>query len=231
MENIKLVVLTGAGISAESGLNTFRGEDGLWEGYDIYEVATPEAWAKNPALVQRFYNMRRKAVLQAEPNAAHIALAELDNKLEVQIITQNIDNLHERAGSKNILHLHGEITKARSSVNPNLIYPIDGDTIEDGATCELGSPLRPHIVWFGEPVPLIEQTAQIVETADILLVVGTSLVVYPAAGLVTYAPPHCTIVVIDPDSPAISRGNVTYIKQKASTGVPYFIEHILPSLQ
>jgi len=228
-KNPLIVALTGAGISAESGLKTFRGHDGLWEGYDIYEVATPEAWAANPTLVQEFYNMRRKAVLEAEPNLAHLALAELAQNFNVEIITQNIDNLHELAGSKKVMHLHGEITKARSTKNPSLVYDIDGWELRMGQTCELGSQLRPHIVWFGESVPMIEPAAALVQQADIVLVIGTSLQVYPAAGLVDVAKPSAHIVVIDPSSPPIQSKNkqVTYIQQNATTGVPFWMKEFL----
>lgn len=228
-KNPLIVALTGAGISAESGLKTFRGHDGLWEGYDIYEVATPEAWAANPTLVQEFYNMRRKAVLEAEPNLAHLALAELAQNFNLEIITQNIDNLHERAGSKKVMHLHGEITKARSTKNPSLVYDIDGWELRMGQTCELGSQLRPHIVWFGESVPMIEPAAGLVQQADIVLVIGTSLQVYPAAGLVDVAKPSAHIVVIDPSSPPIQSKNkqVTYIQQNATTGVPFWMKEFL----
>lgn len=228
MKILKIIILSGAGISAESGLQTFRGSDGLWEGYSIYDVATPEAWQKDPVLVQNFYNMRRKAVLKAMPNAAHLALANLEKAHELTIVTQNIDNLHERAGSTNVLHLHGEITKARSTTNPDFVYDIAGDTLNMGDTCELGSQLRPHIVWFGEAVPMIERAAEVVATADVLVVVGTSLLVYPAAGLVDYAPAHAHIVVIDPEAPPLAQPGVEYVRQKASDGIPYFIDHVLP---
>ncbi|MBP9186111.1 MAG: NAD-dependent deacylase [Bacteroidia bacterium] len=226
---MKLVVLTGAGISAESGLQTFRGADGLWEGHNVYDVATPEAWYKNPNLVQDFYNMRRKAVLDAKPNAAHFALAKLQQNHEVQIITQNIDNLHEKAGSKNILHLHGEITKSQSDKNPKLVYDIDGWELKIGDLCEKGSQLRPHIVWFGEPVPMIEPAANIVNTADMLVVIGTSLQVYPAAGLLNYTQPQTPVFVIDPAKPpvGINQKNVTYIQQNASTGVMFWVDNFL----
>jgi NAD-dependent deacetylase len=230
VKNLKIVVLTGAGISAESGLQTFRGSDGLWEGYNIYDVATPEAWHKDPVLVQEFYNMRRKAVLEAQPNAAHLALAQLQQNYDVQIITQNIDNLHERAGSSNVVHLHGEITKSRSSRYENLVYDITGWEIKMGEVCERGHQLRPHIVWFGESVPLIETAALLVAEADILLIVGTSLVVYPAAGLVQYAPGHARVYVIDPETPRVSNMQVEYITKPASEGVPYFIEQVLPAI-
>ena len=182
----KLVVLTGAGISAESGLKTFRGSDGLWEGYNIIDVATPEAWIRNPELVQRFYNERRAQILTAQPNNAHLALVKLEEYFVVTIITQNIDDLHERAGSTQIIHLHGIITYAQSNLNASLIYPVIGDEIKMGELCELGSQLRPHVVWFGEAVPMIEPAAFFCKEADLFMVIGTSLAVYPAAGLIDY---------------------------------------------
>ena len=182
----KLVVLTGAGISAESGLKTFRGSDGLWEGYNIIDVATPEAWIRNPELVQRFYNERRAQILAAQPNNAHLALVKLEEYFVVTIITQNIDDLHERAGSTQIIHLHGIITYAQSNLNASLIYPVIGDEIKMGELCELGSQLRPHVVWFGEAVPMIEPAAFFCKEADLFMVIGTSLAVYPAAGLIDY---------------------------------------------
>ncbi len=215
----KLVVLTGAGISAESGLKTFRDSDGLWEGHDIHEVATPEAWARNPQLVLDFYNMRRSNVRDATPNAAHTELASLEEYFDVSIITQNIDDLHERAGSSKVYHLHGEIFKMRSEYSENLIYPIKDD-IKMGDTAEDGAQLRPHIVWFGEPVPMIEQMIPIVAQSDIFVVIGTSLVVYPAAGLVDYA--HTTIpkYVVDKVIPPVSRyNNVTAIELPATKGI------------
>lgn len=224
----KIVVLTGAGISAESGLKTFRDSDGLWEGYNIEEVATPQAWARNPELVQEFYNMRRKSVLEAKPNAAHFALAELEKQYEVTIITQNIDDLHERVGSTNVLHLHGVITRSQSSINPNLTYPIHGWEIKMGDLCELGSQLRAHVVWFGEDVPMISKAAQICQTADIFILVGSSLVVYPAAGLVNFVPPDAPKYIIDPVIPEI-QGRRQYIKieEKASAGVPELVQQLL----
>lgn len=223
---MKIVVLTGAGISAESGLQTFRGSDGLWEGYNVYDVATPEAWNKNPHMVQEFYNMRRKGVLKALPNAAHYALAELEQYHDVQIITQNIDDLHERAGSSNILHLHGEITKAHSTLNADLVYDIEGWELRMGDVCELGAQLRPHIVWFGEPVPMIEPATILVQEAEVLVVIGTSLQVYPAAGLVDLVKTNTPIVVIDPSTPEVKhpKRNVTYINQNATVGVKQWVE-------
>ncbi|WP_256013824.1 SIR2 family NAD-dependent protein deacylase [Desertivirga xinjiangensis] len=223
----KLVVLTGAGISAESGLQTFRDSDGLWEGYDIYEVATPEAWQRNPVLVQDFYNMRRKSVLQAQPNAAHYALAELEQKYDVTVITQNIDDLHERAGSSNIVHLHGLITKAQSDKNPNLLYDIEGWELKMGETCALGSQLRPHVVWFGEAVPMIEAAASICRTADLFLLVGTSLAVYPAAGLIDFVPYDSEKIVIDPKAESLSVKNMRVLALKAGIGVPLIVKELL----
>ncbi len=215
----KLVVLTGAGISAESGLRTFRDSDGLWEGYEVTEVATPRAWKKNVQLVLDFYNMRRKDVAKALPNAAHIGLAELEKDFEVYVITQNIDDLHERAGSKNVLHLHGEIFKMRSEFDGSLVYEIRDDILL-GDKAKDGAQLRPHIVWFEEPVPMIEEAARIAASADIFVVVGTSLVVYPAAGLINYAPRQAPKFIIDKKIPyTTSLHNLTTIEKPASDGV------------
>jgi NAD-dependent deacetylase len=215
----KLVVLTGAGISAESGLKTFRDSDGLWEGYDINEVATATAWRKNPELVLEFYNMRRKNVREAKPNAAHDGLASLQDDFDVHVVTQNIDDLHERAGTKNVLHLHGEILKMRSEKNEELIYPIEVE-IKMGDTAEDGEQLRPHIVWFEEPVPMIEKAVELVRSADIFLIVGTSLVVYPAAGLVNYAPYPIPKFIVDKRIPYTSSlYNLTVIEKAATEGV------------
>ncbi len=219
MQKKKLVVLTGAGISAESGLRTFRDSDGLWEGYQIEDVATPRAWRKNPQLVLDFYNYRRRDVLQAQPNAAHYGLAELENDFDVTIITQNIDDLHERGGSTNILHLHGEILKMRSERDEKLIYAITGD-IMLGDKAEDGAQLRPHIVWFEEAVPMIEVAVPIVHEADLFAVVGTSLVVYPAAGLVTVADDKIPKFIVDKKIPYTSSVyNVTAIEKPATEGV------------
>lgn len=215
----KLVVLTGAGISAESGLQTFRDSDGLWEGYDIEEVATPGAWEKNPELVLRFYNMRRKNVLEAAPNTAHKKLAELEENFDIHIITQNIDDLHERAGSTKVLHLHGEILKMRSERNERLVYDIRDD-INMGDKAEDSAQLRPHIVWFGEAVPMIETAIGIVQTAAIFAVIGTSLVVYPAAGLVNYTRESIPKFIVDKKIPySSSSGNVVSIEKTATEGV------------
>ena len=219
MPKKKLVVLTGAGISAESGLKTFRDSDGLWEGYNVYEVATPRGFAANPQLVLDFYNMRRKDVANAKPNSAHIDLAELQNDFDVQVITQNIDDLHERAGSKNVLHLHGEIFKMRSVADEKTIYDIRDD-IHVGDLAPDGFQLRPHIVWFEEPVPMIEKALSIVMTAAIFVVIGTSLQVYPAAGLMNYAPPYSLKFIIDKKIPATSSiKNLTKIEATASEGI------------
>ncbi len=224
----KIVVLTGAGISAESGLKTFRDSDGLWEGYNIEDVATPEAWHRNPKLVQDFYNERRKNVLDAKPNAAHYALAKLEEKYDVTIITQNIDDLHERGGSAKVVHLHGVITRSQSSKNPALTYPIDGWEIKMGEVCELGSQLRAHVVWFGEAVPMIETAAEICEQADIFILVGSSLAVYPAAGPVNYVPRSVTKYIIDPKIPQLShRDHFIKIEEKASVGVPELVAQLM----
>ncbi len=219
MSKKKLVVLTGAGISAESGLKTFRDSDGLWEGYNVYEVATPTGFAKDPQLVLDFYNMRRKDVAAAKPNAAHIGLAELEKDFDVTIITQNIDDLHERGGSSNIIHLHGQIFKMRSVTNTQLIYDIKGD-INVGDLAEDGGQLRPHIVWFDEQVPMMEGAIEVMNTAEIFVVIGTSLLVYPAAGLVNYAPPYIPKFIIDKNIPYTSSvKNLTAIEKTASEGV------------
>jgi NAD-dependent deacetylase len=223
----RVIVLTGAGISAESGLKTFRDSDGLWEGYDIEEVATPEAWERNPALVQQFYNDRRKTVLEAQPNAAHFALAKLEEKYDVTIITQNIDDLHERAGSSKVVHLHGIITKSQSSIKANLTYPINGWEIKMGEQCELGSQLRAHVVWFGEAVPMIETAANLCAQAELFVLVGTSLAVYPAAGLINYVPNDVTKYVIDPNIPTVSRKNIIEMPYKATVGVPMLVNDVL----
>lgn len=221
----KLVVLTGAGISAESGIRTFRDMGGLWEEYDVMEVASPEAWDSNPELVQRFYNERRKQLFTVEPNPGHFALAQAEQQFDVHIITQNVDNLHERAGSTKITHLHGELSKVRSTGDPNLIYDIGGKELKMGDVCERGHQLRPHIVWFGEPVPMIAEAAEIAAQADIFAVVGTSLNVYPAAGLLDYAPMGIPIFLIDPhDVVVYSRRDVNFIKEPASTGVKKMLE-------
>jgi NAD-dependent deacetylase len=215
-----ITVLTGAGISAESGIKTFRDSGGLWEKYDVSVVASIEGWYMNPDLVQEFYNKRRAELEKAEPNDAHKILAKLEEKYDVEIITQNVDNLHERGGSSKIIHLHGELTKARSSKNPSLIYEIGYRAIEKGEKAEDDSTLRPHIVWFGEAVPMIKLAVEKVQSADVLLIIGTSLNVYPAAGLIEYARPNIPIYIIDPQNVNYD-GNktITLIKEKASTGM------------
>ena len=224
----KLVALTGAGMSAESGIRTFREMGGLWEEYDVTEVATPEAWENNPELVQRFYNERRKQLLESEPNKGHIGLAELENYFDIHIITQNVDDLHERAGSSKVLHLHGELKKARSSADPTLVYEIDGWELKMGDLCEKGSQLRPHVVWFGEPVPAMIEAAQIASEADIFVVVGSSLNVYPAAGLIGYAAQRAPLWLIDPaDVIAPVNRHVEIIKEKAGKGVEILKRRLL----
>jgi NAD-dependent deacetylase len=228
----KLVVFTGAGISAESGIKTFRDSDGLWEEYNIEEVATPQAWQKNKSLVLDFYNKRRKQVLQAQPNRAHLALVNLEQKYNVQIITQNIDDLHERAGSKKVLHLHGEIMKSRSTLDPSLIYPIHGPDLNLGDVCEKGSQLRPHIVWFGELVPAMEMAYFHAQQADLFLVIGTSLAVYPAAGIVDHVPIHVPKYLIDPADVSVNHvQNIKVIKEKAGNGVSRLAEELLLNLK
>lgn len=215
----KIVVLTGAGISAESGIKTFRDEDGLWEGHNVMEVATPEGFAKNPALVLDFYNQRRRQLLDVLPNKAHQNLVKLEDHFEVKIITQNVDDLHERAGSTNVVHLHGELLKVRSSVNPNDILEWKKDLIL-GDFCQKKSQLRPHIVWFGEEVPLLDTAIEITKTADILVIIGTSMQVYPAASLIHYTKPNTPIYFIDPN-PQINQNqfrNLTIINEVASKG-------------
>lgn len=216
----KLVVLTGAGISAESGLATFRDSGGLWEGHRVEDVATPEAWMKNPGQVLEFYNQRRKKALEAKPNRGHEILQELEAWFEVTIITQNVDDLHERAGSKNVLHLHGSLFESRSTLDENLVYKIKGWELKLGDTCERGSQLRPNIVWFGEMVPMIEVASRVAADADIFLVVGTSLVVYPAAGLIHYVRPEVPKFVVDPNLPNV--GSIPYttmVAEKAGVGM------------
>lgn len=222
----KLVVLTGAGISAESGLKTFRDSDGLWEGYRVEEVATFQAWRKDPEMVLEFYNMRRRSVLEALPNRAHLGLAALEKDFDVTIVTQNIDDLHERAGSSKVVHLHGEILKMRSEADPYQVYPIQQD-IRLGDKAKDGYQLRPHIVWFGEPVPMMETAIPLVRSADIFVVVGTSLVVYPAAGLVDYAKREVPKFIIDKRIPYTSRiENLITIERAATEGVDILIEKL-----
>lgn len=222
---MKLVVLTGAGMSAESGIKTFRDSDGLWENYRIEDVCTPEALERNPGSVITFYNERRKQLYEAQPNAGHKDLAELEKYFDVQIITQNIDDLHERAGSKHVLHLHGELKKVRSSKNPDLIYDLEGWELKPGTRCEDGSFLRPHVVFFGESVPNIEPATEIVRQADIFVIIGTSLAVYPAASLLHYAPDGIPVFVIDPKIPRQAhRLGYHLIEKGASEGVAELIK-------
>lgn len=219
----KIVVLTGAGVSAESGLQTFRDNDGLWNNYAIDEVATPEAWQRNPKLVLDFYNARRKQAAEAAPNAAHQALASLEQGFEVVCITQNVDDLHERAGSQHVIHVHGELAKARSTTDPSVVYPIGANPINLGDTCDLGSQLRPHIVWFGEAVPGLEECAQHICEASKVIVVGTSLAVFPVAGLVEHARPDAEKILVALDVDYQPSG-YQYIQQKATVAIPSLVQ-------
>ncbi len=224
----KIVILSGAGISAESGINTFRDADGLWEGHDVMEVASPQGWNQNKKLVNQFYNDRRKQLSEVSPNSAHIDIAKLEKNHDIYIVTQNVDDLHERAGSQNVLHLHGELRKARSTGDDTLIYEWDRDINEDDV-CEKGYPLRPHIVWFGEQVPALEAAVDIIQDADITVIIGTSLQVYPAAGLISYAPLDCKVYYIDPKpfiSYELKRREHTVIKEKATSGMKLFLSYV-----
>ncbi len=224
----RIVVLSGAGVSQESGLATFRDNDGLWEEYNVHEVATPEAWLKNPEMVQGFYNARRKQMLGVSPNLAHEYLARLEDQFEVCIITQNVDDLHERAGSRNVIHLHGELRKCRSTLDSRLVYEVDGWELSMEDKCDLGGVLRPHVVWFGEEVPLMEEALSIVRKSDVLIVVGTSLSVYPAAGLVGEVAPGVAVFVIDPSEVNLARYNkVCHIREKATVGVKNLVLKML----
>ncbi|RKR13448.1 NAD-dependent deacetylase [Maribacter vaceletii] len=226
-----IVVLTGAGISAESGIKTFRDADGLWEGHDIMEVATPQGFNNNPSLVLDFYNQRRKQLLTVKPNASHYALAHLQDYFNVHIITQNVDDLHERSGSKQVTHLHGELLKVRSSIDENIILPWKKD-INLGDLCSKGSQLRPHIVWFGEDVPMMDEAMQITEKADVLIIVGTSMQVYPAAGLIDYAPVNTPIYFIDP-KPSITENNysnLNILTESATKGVPSIVKFLIDTM-
>ncbi|CAH0995054.1 NAD-dependent protein deacylase sirtuin-5, mitochondrial [Emticicia aquatica] len=229
----KLVVLTGAGVSAESGLKTFRDTGGLWENYSIEDVATPEGWQKNPVLVLQFYNDRRKTAFEAHPNQGHLALVDLEKYFDVQIITQNVDNLHEKAGSTNVLHLHGELTKVRSVKNQNLIYDIGEKSIQIGDLAEDGGQLRPHIVWFGEMVPMIEVATDICANADIFVVIGTSMQVYPAAGLIGFVSKNVPKFIIDPSIPDVSKQykKINFINETATIGVPQLAEILIKNYQ
>ncbi len=218
-----IVVLTGAGMSAESGIKTFRDSDGLWEGHDVMEVATPEGFAANPELVLDFYNQRRRQLFEVEPNQAHYDLAKLETNYKVTVVTQNVDDLHERAGSSNVIHLHGELLKVRSTYDTNDIQDWKTDLVL-GDKCKKGDQLRPHIVWFGEDVPMIEIAVKICETADILIIIGTSMQVYPAAGLMNYVPKHTPMYFIDPKPSIDCKENLTVIAETATVGVTKFIE-------
>jgi len=229
-ENKKVVVLSGAGMSAESGIDTFRDKNGLWEGHDVMEVASLHGWHNNPTLVLDFYNQRRRQLHQVEPNKGHLALAALEKNYDVTIVTQNVDNLHERAGSSNIIHLHGELLKSQSTQNPLFVYECLGDIVI-GDKCELGSQLRPFIVWFGEAVPLLEQAAEYLMSADIIIVVGTSMSVYPAAGLTLYAQNDTQIFYIDP-KPSINEALrqaplLKVIEQTAAKGLPELVDYLM----
>lgn len=216
-----IVVLTGAGMSAESGISTFRDSGGLWEQHSVEDVATPEGFRRNPQLVLDFYNTRRKESFETKPNKGHIGLAEMEKDYRMSIITQNVDDLHERAGSSTVLHLHGELSKVRSTVDPSLIYTLTADNweIKLGDKCEKGSQLRPHIVWFGEAVPMIEEAVRVVQKAEILVIIGTSLNVYPAAGLLNYVKSGTPVFLIDPNEVRTYRNDIYFIKEGASAGV------------
>jgi len=226
---MKIAVLSGAGISAESGLKTFRDSNGLWEGHDVMEVATPEGFARNPELVLEFYNQRRRQLLEVIPNAAHLALAELEAHYDVTVITQNVDDLHERAGSTNVVHLHGELLKVRSSVHEDMILDWPHD-LNLGDVCNRNSQLRPHIVWFGEPVPMMDLAMDMVEQSDAIIIVGTSMQVYPAAGLIQYAPSHAHVYFVDPNPSLSSSERITVFAEKATTGIHKVISAIKENL-
>ena len=221
-----LVVLTGAGISAESGINTFRDSNGLWEGYDVMEVASIGGWHQDQEKVLKFYNQRRQDGWNAQPNYGHLGLVELEKHFDVNIVTQNVDNLHEKAGSNKVTHLHGELIKSRSTLDPSLIYTMNSPTLNLGDKCEKGSQLRPDIVWFGEAVPKMENAIEICSKADVLVIIGTSMVVYPAAGLYSYVPEHCEIFIINPDEQSLpdSENKITVIQEKATVGVKKLID-------
>lgn len=223
----KLVVLSGAGISAESGISTFRDSGGLWEKYDIAEIATPDAWQRNRSLVLEFYNQRRKQLWEVNPNQAHAILKQLEEYFEVKIVTQNVDDLHERAGSSKVLHLHGELKKVRSTIDAGLVYDWPVWELKEGDLCEKGSQLRPHIVWFGESVPAIADAIPWFKEADLCLVIGTSLNVYPAAGLIQYLPKDCALYLIDPkELPYTGHKNAIHFKEKATLGMEEFVKHL-----
>lgn len=224
----KVVVLTGAGISAESGIPTFRDANGLWENHRIEDVATPEAWQRNPSLVLQFYNQRRKAAQHVQPNEGHKALVRLEEHFEVHIITQNIDNLHEKAGSTNVLHLHGELFKSRSTADESLLYQMEGWELNMGDTCERGSQLRPHVVWFGEAVPMMDPATALASEADVFMVIGTSLLVYPAASLLYYVKQEALKYIIDPNLPLVQKQpNLYLMAEKASVAVPKLCQELI----
>lgn len=224
----KLVILTGAGMSAESGISTFRDSNGLWQNHRIEEVASPIAWQNTPEMVMEFYNQRRKQLFEVEPNTGHKVLVELEKYFDVQIITQNVDDLHERAGSKNILHLHGELKKVRSTIDENLVYELDHWELKFGDKCEKGSQLRPHIVWFGEAVPMIGPAIEISSNADVFIVIGTSMAVYPAASLISYVSPDIPKFYIDPMAFHVEGiTNLKIIKEKAGIGVPQLVKELV----
>jgi len=224
----KIVVLTGAGMSADSGLKTFRDSGGLWEGYDVNKVATVQGWREDPERVLEFYNMRRRQIYEVEPNEGHKAVARLEEHFDVTVVTQNVDNLHERAGSTDVLHLHGELSKVRSVKDESLVYEIGNEEIKMGDTADDGGQLRPHVVWFGEPVPHMEQAAQIVPEAEILIVIGTSLAVYPAASLVHYAPPGIPKYIIDPAAPQLNDfDGWDHIQKTAAKGTPKLVGELI----
>jgi NAD-dependent deacetylase len=225
MRERHVVVLSGAGISAESGLGTFRGAGGLWEGVSISQVATPEAWVRSPSTVLRFYNERRAGARKAQPNAAHYALKELEDVFKVTVITQNIDDLHERAGSSCVVHLHGEIMKSRSTKDESLLYECTDD-IAMGDTCELGSQLRPHVVWFGEAVPMMDRAIELAKSADFFVVVGTSLEVYPAASLIDYVPYESLKFVVDPHPSGLADESFHVVAAPATEGVPRVVNQL-----
>lgn len=225
----KIVVLTGAGVSAESGLSTFRDSGGLWEGHSVTDVASPEGWRKNMELVLEFYNQRRRQLRNAKPNEAHIQLARLEKKYDVTVITQNVDDLHERGGSSKVIHLHGELRKARSTADPHLVYDLGDSDINIGCKCEKGSQLRPHIVWFGEPVPMMEEAVMHAADADIFIIIGTSLVVYPAAGLIEFVPDNSPKYLIDNKQPENSyyMSMVHFINKPATQGTKELVSKLL----
>ena len=222
----KIVVLTGAGVSAESGINTFRDSNGLWEGHDVMAVASPEGWRRNQKLVLDFYNKRRRQLKDVHPNKAHLALKDLEEKYDVSIITQNVDDLHERAGSTDVIHLHGELKKVRSTFDEDLVLDWEDD-LNEGDFCEHNHQLRPHVVWFGEAVPMMEKAMQITSQADTLIIVGTSLQVYPAAGLIDFAPKGTPVYFIDPKPAVSEKQNLKVFAEKASEGVPRLVMELL----